>query len=314
MALYKNNEIDLTQNDDPSRPKFFSLKGNGNFKYVRFLYDSMDDILWAVVHGGITINDKYRNVNCTKVANQPGSCPFCDSGMKTSKKAYIEMMVYNQESGKPNGQKEYCIWERGVNFIKELQSNVNRYVTYGTKLRDYVWEVERQDGAKPKDTVYRLRKADENVINFCPLTNDDIPAKPYDPIESGLVVSKSINDMKTFIEVGEFPSNQPMNKPANSYNQTNVASQPYQQQYYQQPQQTYQQPNYNYQQSYQPYVNPQQATNTPYTGQSAYVTNQSQPNNADGYNANGIVDNTNNSNNQDVPWDKGPFDVQPRRR
>ena len=206
MALFKTNEIDLNTMDSNERTPFFSLKGSGNYKFVRFLYKSIDDIVWAVVHSGIQINNKPRNVDCIKTPTQ--SCPMCEAGMKTSNKAYIEMMVYEHENGRLTGQKQYCIWERGVTFIKELQSNVNRYVPYGANLYDYLWEIERQDGKTPRDTVYRLRKAEDSIVSYCPITPNDIPQQSFDPLKSRLVVSKSEQDMKTFIEVGEFPMSQ----------------------------------------------------------------------------------------------------------
>jgi len=261
MAIFKNNEIDLNSISGGERTPFFTLKGHGNFKFVRFLYKSIDDIVWAVVHSNIPINGRYRNVDCIKTPTQ--SCPMCEAGLNPSSRAYIEMMVYEHENGRLTGQKQYCIWERGVNFIKELQSNVNRYVPYGTNLYDYVWEIERNDGKTPRDTVYRIRKAEESVVPFCTLKEEDFPKESFDPIKTRLVVTKTAQDMQTYLETNEFPNSNPSAGGQYTPQQTQQT-----QPHYQQPTQYYPQPN-----QYNPAGVP---SAQPYVGQMTHTQNNMQ--------------------------------------
>ena len=260
MAIFKNNEIDLNQ-DTSNRVPFFTLKGHGNYKFVRFMYKSIDDIVWAVVHGNIMINNKPRNVDCIRTVNQ--TCPMCESGLKTSNKAYIELMEYEHNNGKLTGNKQYCIWERGVTFINELQSNVNRYVAHGTNLYDYLWEIERTDGKTPRDTVYRLRKADDNMAVYCPIKPEDFPSEPFNPIKTRLVVTKTAQDMQTYLETNEFP-----NPNASASSQCAPQQVPQAQPHYQQPTQYYPQPNQ---------YNPTNASSAqPYVGQMTQAVNNMQ--------------------------------------
>lgn len=208
MAVVKNNDVALNSiGESQGRPfKFFSLTGDGNVKYVRFLYNSMDDIIWAIVHDNITVNGRKRSVNCIKVPDNADSCPFCSAGIRQGKKAYLEMIVYECNGGQFTGVRDYSVWERGPRFMKELQSEVNRYVSYGTKLYEYVWEIQRINGATPKDTIYRVRKMDDSFQPLCPITPQDIPTQPFDPIKYGMLLNKTPEQMKVFLEVGEFPS------------------------------------------------------------------------------------------------------------
>lgn len=271
MAIFKNSEYNF--NETSERLNYFTIKSDKETKFVRFLYRSADDILGAVVHSNIPVNGRYRKINCIKA---PGvSCPMCDAGLPVSRRYFLEMLEYEVVNGQFTGNKIYCVWERGSNFMKDLQSEINRYVPYNANLYDYLWEITRENGRTQMDVTYRIRKADDSYSNYCTITAEDIPENPLDIIGKRLVLSKTAQEMKTYVEVGEFPNSGNTNEPQ----QLNFMAQP---QYQQQPQQRIQPPPFMGQQPIQQQQQP-------------VAMNMAPRNNT--VNIPGQVDDTN-----DVPW------------
>lgn len=202
MAIFKNSEYNL--NETGEKLNYFSIKMNKETKFVRFLYKSSDDILGAIVHDGIPVNGRYRKINCIKA---PGTtCPMCESGLPVSRRYFLEMLEYEVVNGQFTGKKQYCVWDRGSTFMRDLQSEINRYVPYGANLYDYLWEITRENGRTQMDVTYRIRKAEDMYSSYCLITSEDIPQQPLDIMGRRLVLSKTAQEMRTYVETGEFPN------------------------------------------------------------------------------------------------------------
>ena len=147
---------------------FFSLRNDGDFARVRFMYDTIDDVEGMSVHE-VQVNDKKRYVNCLREYNEPMSkCPFCQSGMNVQAKLFVPVYDTNEDKVK--------IWEREKEF-----------------------EIERHGAKGDTNTTYEIWPVDDSIK----MTLEDLPEIPAD--FNTFVLDKSAEDMECYLDTGSFP-------------------------------------------------------------------------------------------------------------
>ena len=74
------------------RPPYFSIKNDRETKQVRFLYNTINDIYFDVVHE-VTINNRTQTIQCLNGdgSNHAG-CPLCQQGFDQIVKLYIPVL------------------------------------------------------------------------------------------------------------------------------------------------------------------------------------------------------------------------------
>ncbi len=168
---------------------YFSLKNDRDTARVIFPFEGIEDIHGYSVHQ-VEVDGKKRYVNCLHEYGQPkDDCPFCAAGMFTLAKYFIP--VYNVDEDRIQ------TWERGKQFGDRLTSLCSRnpnLVTHG-------FEIERIGKKGDTKTTYEI---------YSDRDNDDPNRKAEDfdvqnPLGT-IILDKGIEDMKYYLETGEFPS------------------------------------------------------------------------------------------------------------
>ena len=168
---------------------YFSLKGDGDTAYVRFLYDTADDIEGYAVHE-VEIDGKKRYVNCLREYNQSvDDCPFCKA--KKFQVAKLFVPLYNEDEQKVQ------VWERGKKFFAKMSGICARY----NKAPIVAQTFEIQRNGKPGDTstTYEIYRSDEPA--------DDTKLEDFEMPEvlGSVVLDKTAEDMEFYLEEGYFP-------------------------------------------------------------------------------------------------------------
>ena len=190
MARFMANEADNYGGNGGS--SFFSLKDDGDVARVRFMYNSMEDVVGYAVHE-VEVDGKKRYVNCLRAYNEPKSnCPFCADNRFQRAKLYIP--VYDIDEG------EVKIWERGKNFFAKMSALCARYSNASTPLVAHTFDVERHGKKGDTGTVYEIYEtgADDTRI-------EDLPEIPE--ILGSIILDKSADDLEYYLDNDCFPNN-----------------------------------------------------------------------------------------------------------
>ena len=171
---------------------FFSLKNDKDIARVRFMYNGMEDIEGLAVHE-VTVDDKKRYVNCLRSYDEPrNKCPFCEANNMQKAKFYIPL--YNCDTD------EVQIWERGRNFAQKLSSICARYSSADTPLVSHIFEIERNGKPRDTSTTYEIYEVSCDDTRL-----EDLPEAPQ--VLGTIVLDKSADEMRDFLDTGEFPNN-----------------------------------------------------------------------------------------------------------
>lgn len=176
---------------------FFSLKNDGDVARVRFLYNTMEDVVGYAVHQ-ITIDGKSRYVNCLRSYNDPKSkCPFCEANNFQRAKLYIPL--YDIDEG------EVKVWERGKNFFQKMSAICARYSNATTPLVSHTFDIERHGKKGDTSTVYEVYETgvDETTL-------EDLPEVPE--VLGSIILDKSEEEMREFLDTGSFPTGDVSNR------------------------------------------------------------------------------------------------------
>ena len=171
---------------------FFSLKDDGDVARVRFMYNSMEDVVGYAVHE-VEVDGKKRYVNCLRAYNEPKSkCPFCADNQFQRAKLYIPMYDIDND--------EVKIWERGKNFFAKMSAICARYSNADTPLVAHTFDVERHGKKGDTSTVYEIYEtgADDTTL-------EDLPEIPE--ILGTIILDKSAEDMEYYLDNQCFPNN-----------------------------------------------------------------------------------------------------------
>lgn len=186
--------------------EYFSLANDKDTSTVRFLYDSVEELDWYVVHE-VQINGKKRWLKCT----EDSDCPQCRAAQRPKLKLFLQL-----EDDRSPG--ELKIWERGQNFIAKIVGLIERYGT----LLDRKIEVERDGKAGDKKTKYHLYPLDaEEDFDV-----EDITIEKLQLVgENGFILEKSIEDMEKILN-GTFLYQKPAQEGQADSNDTQEESAP----------------------------------------------------------------------------------------
>lgn len=184
MARFKADEADRYGGQGGAG--YFSLKNDKDVATVRFMYDSIDDVIGYAVHE-VEIEGRKRYVNCPREYNEPiDKCPFCAAKKFQAAKLFIPLYNVNEQ--------KIQIWERGKKFFSKISSICARY----PHLVSHEFEIERNGKKGETTTTYEIyeTKHDETTL-------EDLPEIPE--ILGGLILDKSVDDMEFYLENGYFP-------------------------------------------------------------------------------------------------------------
>lgn len=167
---------------------YFSLKNDGDVARVRFMYNSLDDVVGYAVHQ-VEIDGKKRYVNCLREYNSPiDDCPFCKARKFQNVKLFIP--IYNVDEQKVQ------VWERGKKFFAKMSSLCGRYADRDN-LVQHEFDIERH-GAKGDQTtsyeIYEVSKDDTSLADLPELPNMDT-----------LVLEKTAEEMQYYLDNNKFP-------------------------------------------------------------------------------------------------------------
>ena len=183
--------------------EYFSLQNDKDTAVVRFLYDSLEELDWYVVHE-VQINGKKRWLKCT----EDETCPQCRAGQKPKLKVFLQL----EDDRDPGVLK---IWERGQNFIPKIVGLLERYGS----LIDRKVEVERNGKAGDKKTKYNLYPLDaEEDFDIDDLTVERIELCG----ENGFILEKSIEDMELILNGSYSIQQQNENYASNEYHNSDA--------------------------------------------------------------------------------------------
>lgn len=185
---------------------YFQLKKDGEKANIHLLGDDMNDFPGYAVHQIIVGKSKSgkeirRYVNCLREAGAPASdCPFCAVGKNNPElsKVWAKLFipVYSCDTD------EVQIWERGKAFFRTLAS----YCSHNPHVSEIVTEVERQGAAGDTNTTYGLYATREEDNFNIENVRDDIPN-----ILGDVVLDKTFDEMKYFVEHGKFADDESSN-------------------------------------------------------------------------------------------------------
>lgn len=179
---------------------YFSLKNDKDTAMVRFMFESVDDIVGYSVHK-VKVNGNDRYVNCLREYADPlDKCPLCEAHFKLFPRFFVPL--YMMDTG------ETVIWDRGPgknnSFYSQLTDLCNKY----NPLVSYPVEVERNGKAGDFDTTYEMyvQECDDTLL-------EDLPEIP-DPTGS-LLLDKSYDELMTYVQTGSFDmgDTNPINTP-----------------------------------------------------------------------------------------------------
>lgn len=165
---------------------FFALKNDKDMATVRFMYNTLDDVVGYAVHEA-EVDGKRRYVDCLRAYDDPiSACPFCEAQMKVIAKVFIPL--YDEDS------QEVKLWDRGKTFFAKLESLTNRY----NPLVSTPFEIERNGKKGDTNTTYETfaLASDDTTL-------EDLPEIPE--ILGGLVLDKSYAEMNHYLDYGQFP-------------------------------------------------------------------------------------------------------------
>jgi hypothetical protein len=183
MAEFNINEIDNYGGHGGGG--FFSLKNDKDVATVRFMYNTIEDIMGYAVHE-VEVDGKKRYVNCLREYNQPlDDCPLCAARYRVIAKLFI--ILFDEET------KEVKIWDRGKTFYSKISSLAARY----TPLVSTPFEIERNGKRGDTKTTYETYPLDSDDTQL-----EDLPEVPE--LLGSLILDKTYEELEFFLNNGYF--------------------------------------------------------------------------------------------------------------
>jgi hypothetical protein len=129
----------LSSFNEERKGQFFTLRDDGEYADVIFLYRGIEDVLVADVH--YVKSDQYSGyVHCCE-----GGCPACNKGLRKQTKLFIPL--YNIASQKIE------FWDRDAAFEHHLVKQV--FANYPNPS-EYVFRITRHGEYRSRETVYSI--------------------------------------------------------------------------------------------------------------------------------------------------------------
>lgn len=190
MGRFGANEVDNYGGNGGG--SFFTLKDDGDVARVRFMYNSMEDVVGYAVHE-VEIDGKKRYVNCLRSYNEPKSnCPFCAANSFQRAKLYIPVYDIDED--------EVKVWERGKNFFAKMSALCARYSNANTPLVAHTFDIERHGKKGDTSTTYEIYETGADDTRL-----EDLPEIPE--VLGTVILDKSAEDMEYYLDNECFPNN-----------------------------------------------------------------------------------------------------------
>lgn len=141
MAFKTVNEFNKERGYD----NYFTLRNDGDYADVIFMYRNVSDVLIADAHY-IKSNDYTGYIHCCG-----RGCPACGKGISVRNKLFVPL--YNLSTGRIE------FWDRSTFFENQLNQDVfNRY----PNPSEFVFRVTRHGQARDVNTTYEIRAIGRN--------------------------------------------------------------------------------------------------------------------------------------------------------
>ena len=129
--------------------EFFELKDHGDTAIVRFLYRSIEELDWFVVHQ-VEIAGKKRWVECTEQSD----CVGCAKTAKPQLKLFIQLIQKGKED-------VVMTFERGQKFIPKMQ---DLFANFGD-LTQHIFEIQREGAKGDSNTDYKINHISASAVD-----------------------------------------------------------------------------------------------------------------------------------------------------
>lgn len=182
---------------------YFGLKNDGDEALVRFIYKNPSEFDLVSVHQ-VKVGDRFRRINCLRTPKEPlDKCPLCAAEDKTvstvRSKFFVKLIEYVRgEDGTVTASPR--IWERTPKFAQTL---AGYFAEYGD-LSDMVFKVKRHGAAGSMETYYDVIPGNPMIYKPEVYVKDFSAFDTYS-LSRFVVLDKTAEEMKTYLETGEFP-------------------------------------------------------------------------------------------------------------
>lgn len=176
-----------------SRVGFFGLKDDGDEAIVRFAYSNPDEIEVFTTHA-VTINGKFRKVNCLRTFKDPiDNCPLCAAGQNFQQRVYIKLIEYvRNDDGTITPTPK--VWERSSSYVQIL---TNLFTEYGD-ISDCVFKIKRAGAKGDMKTTYSIMFGNPSIYNS-QLYPKDFSAFENYKILGGPLMDKNYDELKELV-------------------------------------------------------------------------------------------------------------------
>ena len=140
------NDVELIYpSSNGPRCDWFGLKQDRETAQVRFLYNTIEDVYFDVVHE-VNVNGRNRTISCLNSrGDNIDGCPMCKAGYQQKVLLYIPVYDYRD--------KKIKIWTRSKNFLSQIQGLMMR----NNPLSGTVFEIMRNGAPRDSKTTYLIQ-------------------------------------------------------------------------------------------------------------------------------------------------------------
>ena len=206
MGNFSFDSIRQTNNSSNNKVSYFSLKNDGDSAIVRFMHDSIESFDVVNCHD-VTVSGQRRRVGCVWEKDKPADyCPLCASGNPFKQRMYVHLIEYVKDNN-GNITPVAKVWDRPVSYAYKLRDYLNNY----GPLSDVIFTVKRNGAAGDQGTTYTEMPCMPNMFPTEKYPKIDFPSD-YQALGIA-VMKKSVDDIRAYLETGNFPAT---NKQANT--------------------------------------------------------------------------------------------------
>lgn len=176
------SDVELRYPSQSDRVPYFSIKNDRESKQVRFLYNTINDIYFDIVHEVDNGSGRTQTVSCLNSdGSNNDSCPCCKAGFNQIIRLYIPVLDLSDNTVK--------IWTRSKGFISQLQALAAR----NNPISGTVVEITRAGAPRDPKTQYILQPITANDGKTVDMLGVSVPDI------TKVVRSMNFNEMTSFI-------------------------------------------------------------------------------------------------------------------
>lgn len=204
MAQINFSDVSTSENlSSQNQVGFFNLQNDGDEAVVRFMVDSIEDLEILTVHN-IYVDGKYRQISCVRDPREPmEKCPLCARDDKVRQVVFIKMIQY---IATPNGiEAKPVVWQRNAStYAFKIKGYLDNYGPLSNILCKVIRHGAKGDMKTTYDIIPNL-----NPTQF-PQEQYPVDREAFNDYKAcgRVVLDKTAEEIETFIQTGNFPSNQ----------------------------------------------------------------------------------------------------------